>query len=382
MNRVVVHGLSADPRWARGAAVAVSNALRIPIADVRLLLDHLPVTLPKRLSDEEAAELHAKLVSLGARAEVTTAGHQPPLPCPAHEALESSTLCSRCNAQICQVCALRHPAAPLCASCADKVQRSRGFMRIRVAVLSCILAVVLLWAYNDVTRRRARNDWGRTLTVAVVIVRRGPVDGDALASLRTGVGALEERLGDEYARYRSRSVRPFTLQAFGPIEVAEGPPTPAGATLYDLGRYTFRLWQYLRRIDALAGPLHADMTIYLITHVPKYDERTLIEGTSQQGGRVGIVEVELGPKMVDFALFVTAHELMHTLGATDKYDPIGRTLIPTGLAEPTLSPLYPQRYAEVMARNVVLSETNERPPNSLDELRVGAITAREIGWLR
>jgi hypothetical protein len=170
----------------------------------------------------------------------------------------------------------------------------------------------------------------------------------------------------------------------GPIEVTEDPPTPAGATLFDLARYTFRLWQYLRRVDASAGPQvnHADMAIYVVTHVPKYDERPLVEGASQQGGKVGIVQVELEPKMVDFALFVTAHELMHTLGATDKYDPIGRTLIPAGLPEPTLSPIYPQRYAEVMARNLVLSETKERTPNSLDELRVGAITAQEIGWLR
>jgi hypothetical protein len=34
-----------------------------------------------------------------------------------------------------------------------------------------------------------------------------------------------------------------------------------------------------------------------------------------------------------------------------------------------------------MARNVVLGPGSERPADSLDELRVGAATAQEIGWL-
>jgi hypothetical protein len=384
MNHVIVHALSADPRWARAATVAVSNALCVPIADVRPLLDHLPATLPKRFSDQEAAALHQKLASLGAHAETSAAAGEHVLPCPAHQALESSAICSRCNAEMCQICALRHPAPPLCGACAEKAGRSRAFRRLRIGILLCILAIVLLWAYNDVARRRARNDWQRTLTVAVVIVRRGPVDGEALASLRARTRTLQDRLSEEFTRYRPRSARPFAMQAFGPVDVAENPPVPEGGTLIDLGRYSYRLWRYLWRVNALAGPQvkHADMAIYVVTHPPRDDERTLVEGMSQQGGKVGIVEVELDPQMVDFALFVTAHELFHTLGATDKYDPTGRALIPAGLAEPDLSPRYPQRYAEVMARNVVLSRTEERPPDSLDELRVGPNTAQEVGWVR
>jgi hypothetical protein len=285
---------------------------------------------------------------------------------------------------MCQICALRNPAEPLCAACTDKMRQSRGWRRLRIGILLTILAVVLLWAYNDVSRRRARNDWRRTLTVAVVILQRGPVDRQALDSLRIGTRALQDRLSEEYARYRPRSAPPFAIQAFGPIEIAEDPPAPTGAELVPLARYTLELWRYLRHVNAQAGPQvkHADMAVYVVTHVPASEKRTRVEGVSQQGGKVGIVQVELDPKMVDFALFVTAHELFHTLGATDKYDPTGRTLIPAGLADPTLSPLYPQQHAEIMARNVVLSPTEERPPDSIAELRVGPTTAAEIGWVR
>jgi hypothetical protein len=86
--------------------------------------------------------------------------------------------------------------------------------------------------------------------------------------------------------------------------------------------------------------------------------------------------------MVDFTLFVVAHELFHTLGATDKYDASGRTLVPKGLAEPDRLPRYPQIFVEVMARNRPVSSDEEKVPESLDELAVGPTTAKEIGWTR
>jgi hypothetical protein len=84
---------------------------------------------------------------------------------------------------------------------------------------------------------------------------------------------------------------------------------------------------------------------------------------------------------VDTALIVAAHELFHTVGAHDHYGPDGRALVPSGLAEPSRTPLYPQRSVEVMARNRPVSATDEARPLSLDELAVGETTAREIGWL-
>jgi hypothetical protein len=73
---------------------------------------------------------------------------------------------------------------------------------------------------------------------------------------------------------------------------------------------------------------------------------------------------------------------MHTLGATDKYDASGRTAIPLGLAEPDRVPRFPQRYAEIMARNRPVSESEERVPEGFAQIAVGAETAREIGWQR
>jgi len=80
---------------------------------------------------------------------------------------------------------------------------------------------------------------------------------------------------------------------------------------------------------------------------------------------------------------VVAHELLHTLGATDKYDRAsGRPQVPDGLGDPGQTPLFPQRYGEIMAGRIATSAGDAVIPDGLAQMRVGPATAREIGWLR
>jgi hypothetical protein len=80
---------------------------------------------------------------------------------------------------------------------------------------------------------------------------------------------------------------------------------------------------------------------------------------------------------------VLAHELLHTLKATDKYDP--RTLQPIhpdGYAEPDSSPRYPQEFAELMGGRVPITATEAEIPVDLRQVLIGERTASEIGWVR
>lgn len=258
------------------------------------------------------------------------------------------------------------------------------FRIVRVAILLGILAVVLLYAWNDVTRRRSRTTWERPLEVAFVVLRKGEIDPSATALMRKRARDLEDVLAAEQARHRGgSSFKPFSFQVYGPIDVASSPPSPAGDGILDLVSYTYEAWRYFRDVDARADvPGRGfDSRVYLVVRPPADARRRFVEGQSEEGGTIGSVDVELDESMVDFALFVATHELLHTLGATDKYDASGRARVPDGLADPARSPLFPQSHAEVMARNVVLGPRDERPPESLDELRIGQATAREIGWL-
>ena len=54
---------------------------------------------------------------------------------------------------------------------------------------------------------------------------------------------------------------------------------------------------------------------------------------------------------------VIAHELLHTLGASDKYDPQSLApIFPDGYAEPDRQPSHPQRMAEIMAGRIPVAE--------------------------
>jgi hypothetical protein len=79
---------------------------------------------------------------------------------------------------------------------------------------------------------------------------------------------------------------------------------------------------------------------------------------------------------------VIVHELLHTLGATDKYDPAtSQPLFPEGYAEPDAKPLYPQRFAEIMAGRIAVSDDETEMPEGLARVVVGPETAREINWI-
>ena len=261
--------------------------------------------------------------------------------------------------------------------------RTRG-KRARVTFLLVVLAGVLLWGWRDIRSRRGRNEWTRPLGVAVVLVRLGPLDDAAVRGFASRVSALGDRLTAERRRYTPGAPAPFAFTCVGPVDAREGPPVTEGEGWLAAAEETWALWRWTSKIDATAG-LEAgafDSRVYVAAKAPVDEERAMVEGESEEGGRIGAVEVELDASMVDLALFVAAHELFHTLGAADQYDASGHTLIPGGLADPERVPLLPQAFAEVMARNRPVQAGIEVPPETLDELAVGPETARAVGWIR
>jgi hypothetical protein len=266
-------------------------------------------------------------------------------------------------------------------------ERSRLFFRVRVAVLSAILFGVAAWAWLDSRSRRERNAWDHTLHVAVALLRVTPTPDGVFASLRQRAPALEDRLQAELRRYRPGATRPVLFTFFGPIDVTALPPVPQGEGVLDLIEQSWRSWRYCSHVDERAGISAGtfDTRLYVVVRPASVEGRTLAEGRSEQGGRTGSVEVEMNEDdsgAADFALTVVAHELFHTLGAEDKYDALGRALVPLGLAEPERVPPFPQRFVEIMARTRPVGPGDERPADSVDDLAVGPTTAREIGWTR
>ena len=251
---------------------------------------------------------------------------------------------------------------------------------LRVSLLLAVLVAVIVYAAHDVLSRRARNEWQRTLDVAFVVVTEPGVDAGATAELRLRLPELSQRLAAELHRYRPGAPAPFAFVAYGPVPLGRPVPALSGEGLAAVARYAWDLRGFTHDLDARGGvPARGfDMRVYLVVSPPT--QQALVEGASEHGGRIAIARAELEHETVDLALIVAAHELFHTVGADDHYGADGRALVPDGLAEPDLAPLFPQRRVEIMARNRPVSADKEERPKTLDELGVGPSTAREIGW--
>ena len=139
-----------------------------------------------------------------------------------------------------------------------------------------------------------------------------------------------------------------------------------------------RWWVY-RNTDT-AGP-SPQVKMFLLYFDPAQSSR-LAHSTGLQKGLIGRVNVFAARDMAKQNNVVIAHEFLHTLGATDKYDPVtNQPLYPDGYADPDLKPLLPQRYAEIMAGRTPISLIEAVTPASLDDALIGSKTAQEINWL-
>jgi len=100
-----------------------------------------------------------------------------------------------------------------------------------------------------------------------------------------------------------------------------------------------------------------------------------------QKGLVGIVNVYGVKSQKAQNNMVIAHEFLHTVGASDKYDSFGNPMIPDGLGDPKKSPIFPQSKAEIMAGKRAISLTSSEMPVNFKGMVIGEKTAQEIGWI-
>jgi len=118
--------------------------------------------------------------------------------------------------------------------------------------------------------------------------------------------------------------------------------------------------------------------IFVRYHSPEI-EVVLENSVGLQKGMVGIVNAYASRRHAGTNNVIIAHEFLHTLGATDKYNPAnGLPEYPMGYAEPERTPLYPQRYAEIMGGRIALSNDDAMIPKNLKYVVIGDDTATEI----
>ncbi len=257
---------------------------------------------------------------------------------------------------------------------------SRGFFRtVRITILLLILFFV---GMNTWLTRLRTTDWDQSLWVVVY-----PVNGDNslvteryIKSLsRQTFHSVESFLGAEARRYGLGISDPVTVRLAS--QVGERPPVPpvdGGAFSVMLWSLKLRYWAY--KNDTFDGP-KPDVQMFVVYHDPDRHS-TLKHSTGIQKGMIGVVNAYAGRALAQRNNVVIAHEFLHTLGATDKYDRTNnQPIYPDGYAEPNRAPLHPQRKAEIMAGRIPVSDHRAVMPKSVSATHIGEKTAREIRWI-
>jgi hypothetical protein len=252
---------------------------------------------------------------------------------------------------------------------------------LRIIILLLVLLVVGGQAWID---RFSTSSWQRT-----VLVGAFPVNADASQATARYVAQLTQADIDGVADFLKTQARHYAVAIDEPIELQLYPaltmPPPAlqpGAGVFMRMLWSLRLRYYrYRALASISGP-RPKIVLFLLYHDPALTQ-SLPHSAGLQRGLSAVVHLFASRSQEAQNRIVMSHELLHTFGATDKYDlATGLPAYPDGFAEPQRAPRYPQQLAEIMAARMPLSPTEARLPDGLEQERVGPATAREIGWVR
>ena len=263
---------------------------------------------------------------------------------------------------------------------ATKKAASSGFSfkKLRIFILLVILAVVALDSWLTITRS---TDWQDSLWVVVY-----PINADASQASAEYINTLSSAGFFSVQAFFAAETRRYGIDVKDPVEirlgpvVAEMPPLPPeDRSVLKTIWWSLQLRYWSVAADEYDGP-RPDIRVFVLFHQPEKNKR-LQHSTALQKGMVSVVHAFADDRSAQQNNFVIAHELLHTLGASDKYD--FNSLMPDypdGYAEPALEPLLPQMLAEIMGGRIAISATEAVMPRSLSRVLVGEKTAVEIGW--
>ncbi len=243
---------------------------------------------------------------------------------------------------------------------------------------------VVLTALTQLWDEYQALQWRKPLRVALY-----PINADGNTAVDAYISSLHEKDFDVIEQYFSREAvryhlplkRPITFYLGPSIKEIPPPPPALSANYMEIIMWSLKFrWFAWRHQPKLGVPV--DIKLYLLYHDVKKHNR-LLHSTALQKGRIGRVNLFAAPEQHATNTVVIAHELLHTLSATDKYDLITNApLLPQGYADPYVQPLYPQKKAEIMAGKIPLSENRARMARNLEETIIGRPTSREIGWAK
>jgi hypothetical protein len=257
----------------------------------------------------------------------------------------------------------------------------RWFRALRIVLLLLIFVSIAFYSKKQKLKSRS---WAEPLEVVIY-----PINGDNSAVIDEYISDLEKATFTEIEQFFQRESEYYSLSIPYPISIALGetlakhpPQSPnPGSNFIAIVWWVlkFRYWAYRHTPDDESN-LHR---IRVFTH---YHEslpgKKLQHSLGLDKGLLVVVHAFASIDQDQQNNIVIAHELLHTVGASDKYNSDGGPEFPHGYAEPNQQPLYPQNMAEIMAVRMALSEHSAQMAENLEQCIIGDKTAREINWVK
>jgi hypothetical protein len=261
---------------------------------------------------------------------------------------------------------------------ASNPPRTVSFKQVRIFLL---LGLLLLVSVTTCQERLRTTRWRVPLFVAVY-----PIAADDSPATHAYVTALDAERFRSIDRFFAREARRYGVSIDDPIktrlraELNERPPQrPPEAGMLSTVLWSLRLRYWAWQVSGHVREPE-DIRMFVLFHDPRLTP-TVPHSLGLTKGLIGVVYAFAEPAMNGANAVVVAHELAHTLGATDKYDAANDApRYPDGYGDPREIPLYPQQSAELMAGRRMLSATRWVQADDLDQVVVGPATAFEIRW--
>jgi len=251
-----------------------------------------------------------------------------------------------------------------------------------IRIIFLLIVLLSVWSTLQLQKNVTR-DWQVSADVIII-----PVIADDSANTLSYVEQLSLRDFKGIERYAAQQITRYRSDLNKPVQISLAPPIESHAPrIPELGasRLSIIIWSLRLRWWAWKnkpiGFRDSQIRLYVLYSSPNEHQR-LPHSTGLQNGLIGLIHARAYSEQRRINNVILMHELMHVLGASDKYDLVsGSPDYPEGFANPDQQPVYPQELAELMARVIPLSENKFELARSLGRTRIGQRTAKEIGWL-
>ena len=251
-----------------------------------------------------------------------------------------------------------------------------SFSFLRPAALLCVLVIIFATSTHQRVYSRL---WHEPLDVVIY-----PINGDDTLETHNYIQSLTDSHFTEIDEWMSREAKRYDLVQSRPLrtrlgaQVKSHPPLlPENNDLLPTIWWGLKLrwWVWRQTPDSQSNLRRIRVFVSF-----RSEATNLPHSVGLQKGLIGVVHAFSLDSQTSQNNIVIAHEILHTVGATDKYGFSGQPRFPVGYANPLRSPLHPQRYAEIMAGKIPTSNFSSYMAESLKSTRINDITAAEIAW--